>query len=74
MKRLLLTSILIIGAAGSMLAKEADIRNSNQGTKNCSKLVTDQPIPNPNSPSCPKLVADQPIPNPNSPSCPKLVG
>jgi hypothetical protein len=69
MKTLLLTSFLITGFAGSMLAKTADIATSATANKNYAKLVADLPRPNPNSKKCP-LRADLPRPNPNSKKCP----
>lgn len=72
MKTLLLTSFLITGLAGGMLAKTADISSLEPANKNCAKLVADLPRPNPTSKKCP-LRADLPRPNPTSKKCPLRV-
>ena len=72
MKTLLLTSLLISGLAGSVLAKTTNMSPSQPANKNCVKLLADLPRPNPTSKKCP-LRADLPRPNPTSKKCPLRV-
>jgi hypothetical protein len=72
MKTLLLTSFLIVGLAGSMFAKTADLSSSEPVNQGYAKLVADMPTPSPNSKKCP-LRADMPTPSPNSKKCPLRV-
>ncbi len=74
MKTLLLTSFLIIGSAGSMSAKAADIPIPDPNSGNVPKLMAPTQILDGNGRNCPKPVAEIPIPNPNSKKCPQLVG
>jgi hypothetical protein len=69
MKTLLLTSFLITGLAGTMLAKTADISLSKPVNKNCVTLVADLPRPDPTSKKVP-LRADLPRPDPTSKKVP----
>lgn len=69
MKILLLSSFIITGLAGAMSGKTADISQSESAIKDCAKLVSDIPMPNPRSKKCP-LLADIPMPNPRSKKCP----
>jgi hypothetical protein len=69
MKTALLTSFLIVGLAGSMFGKTADLSSLEPVNQGWAKLVADLPTPSPKSKKCP-LRADLPTPNPRSKKCP----